>query len=643
MLKPVRMQKIRIISLKSILEKLIEKLHTIGILEIRLVEHAGLEIGRPLEYFNDISEQLVKIRAIKNILGNFESDIPVPPDTVATNKSIDLPNPLQEAKKIVLDRELKNLTEEQNSIENELIKLAEQNKVMKKLNEFSDIDFSKLETKTVTYRIGAITGGNEKIKALKEKLDKTLNAYSLSYANLGNEIIAIIIYQRSYENIENSLSDFGFSTLSLPQFVSTPSKTANEITSAISAKHKKLESIRNEIAELSKNNYPHINAIERALSIEADRAEIASRFNFTGKTAIIEGWVKAEDFDGLQHELDGLMEKVMLEKADATHDEDPPVLLSNPSVASPLQFITQNYSLPNYYEIDPTIIYLFTIPLIYGMIVGDVIYGIISIFIAKFFMKKFSSSYIMSNVSRIWYYSAFPSMLFGLMFDEWAGLSHYHILEILEKWGVIDLASFGITGPFYQGISRVTQLPLVIGISAIVGLIHLGLGFILGAINEWHHNKKHAAAKIAWLGVEIGGALAVSALLLNLLPASVGNMSLGLLAVSVIALALTEGVMGILELPGLAGNVLSYARIAAIGVVGVILAEIINEFLIPLPQQGIFALIMFPLFVIMHAVNAFIAMFESLIQGGRLNIIEFKLKFLKGGGKPFEPFAVHIR
>jgi V/A-type H+-transporting ATPase subunit I len=98
--------------------------------------------------------------------------------------------------------------------------------------------------------------------------------------------------------------------------------------------------------------------------------------------------------------------------------------------------------------------------------------------------------------------------------------------------------------------------------------------------------------------------------------------------------------VGVLEIPGLSGNVLSYMRIAVVGVVGTILAELINEMLMPLPQQGIMALVFFPLFIILHMVNTFIAMFEAMIQGGRLNILEFKSKFVKGGGKIFEPFAL---
>jgi vacuolar-type H+-ATPase subunit I/STV1 len=33
-------------------------------------------------------------------------------------------------------------------------------------------------------------------------------------------------------------------------------------------------------------------------------------------------------------------------------------------------------------------------------------------------------------------------------------------------------------------------------------------------------------------------------------------------------------------------------------------------------------------------------MFESLVQGGRLNIVEFRSKFLHGGGEAFTPFAL---
>jgi len=630
MLKPVKMQKVRIVALKSVLEELIKNLHEFGLMEIRIAHYEGLESGRPLDYFNTVSEQLVRIRAIKNSL------------SAQKEENLTIENPVEEAKKIKLDEELKALGEDQVKTESDLNRLREEQKLIQRFVGFSDIDFSRLETNTITFTLGTIAGGSEKVNSVKERLDKTLKIYNFRSLVVGSDIVILIIHQKS-DIVDDILSELGFNRILVPSYVSVPSKSLAIVSNEIHTKENRLERIKHELNSLSKKHYSKIAAIEHALSIESDRAEIASRFNFTAAAAIIEGWVKSDDYQKLEHELAKFDNKAIVEKAHATHDESHPVLLSNPKTASPIQFITEDFSLPGYSEIDPTMIYLFTIPLLYGMIVGDVLYGILSIFIAKFMMKKFASSYILSNVSKIWFYSAFPSILFGIVFDEWAGFSHFHLLEKLEKWGVIDLASFGINAPFYDfHLSRAHNLPTIIGLTVVVGLLHLAFGFILGAINEWHHSKKHALAKIAWLGVELGGVLTVTAYLFNMFDPTIGLAGVIILVVSVIVLGLTEGIVGILELPGFAGNVLSYSRIAAIGVVGVILAEIINEFLLPLPEHGILAFILFPLFIIMHAVNAFIAMFESLIQGGRLNIIEFQSKFLKGGGKPFEPFAVHV-
>jgi V/A-type H+-transporting ATPase subunit I len=326
----------------------------------------------------------------------------------------------------------------------------------------------------------------------------------------------------------------------------------------------------------------------------------------------------------------------MLVDVPFSHHEMPPTVLDNPTPSRPFEFLTSSYSLPNYYEFDPTIIYMITVPLLLGMIVGDTIYGMMMIPTSLWLMKIFKKSYIMSNVSKLWYYSGFTTIIFGLIFDEWFGFHHLQLFQLLGKWGLIMPAS-----PVYAGLNRIHDLSLLIGITVLVGLVHLGIGFILGAMNEWAHSKKHAAAKIAWLGVEIGGTFAVASLILHIpgVPEGLGMAGGILLALSAVVLVLTEGFIGLLEIPGLMGNALSYARIAAIGVVGVVLAEIINEYFAPKPEAGLFLIIIIPLFLVLHFVNMFVAMFEALIQGGRLNLIEFRSKFLKGGGSVFAPFS----
>jgi V/A-type H+-transporting ATPase subunit I len=248
------------------------------------------------------------------------------------------------------------------------------------------------------------------------------------------------------------------------------------------------------------------------------------------------------------------------------------------------------------------------------------------------------------GVASIWRFSAAAGIIFGLIFDEWLGMSSYQLLQLLGEWGILNLAAMGITGPLYAGFSRSHNVSLLLGFSILLGLVHLAFGFFLGALNEWNHNRKHAIGKLAWIFIEIGGAIAVASLMLSMLPAEIGLMGVGLLVLATAVMALTEGPVGLIELPGLIGNVLSYARIAAVGLVGVLLAELINSIFMPSPGEGLlYAVLMVPLLLLFHVLNIGLAMVECLVQGGRLNLVEFYSKFFHGGGREFTPFMMGVK
>jgi V/A-type H+-transporting ATPase subunit I len=119
--------------------------------------------------------------------------------------------------------------------------------------------------------------------------------------------------------------------------------------------------------------------------------------------------------------------------------------------------------------------------------------------------------------------------------------------------------------------------------------------------------------------------------------------SVAVLVLSIVGLMLTEGVIAAVEIPGLLGNVMSYLRIAAVGVGGVIIAEAINELLMPhfelTPGGIVMFIIITALYLAMHLASCMLAMFESLVHGARLNVVEFFGKFYKGGGTMFVPFS----
>jgi V/A-type H+-transporting ATPase subunit I len=289
--------------------------------------------------------------------------------------------------------------------------------------------------------------------------------------------------------------------------------------------------------------------------------------------------------------------------------------------------------MPQYSEIDPSIMLAIIIPIMYALIMGDAGYALVSFALAMWLVKKAEKGSLLHQVALIWAISAIPAFIFGIFFDEYFGFTHSHLGSLF------GFAEFKL----YEGFHRLTAINTLMLISILVGMAHLSLGFILGAANEWHHNKKHAAAKLCWLGILLSGFMAIASGMYGIMP-FLAIPSAAVLGLSIVGLIMTEGIMGAIEIPGLLGNVMSYLRIAAVGVGGVIIAEAINELLMPKldfsPVGFVLFIITAALYIMMHFAACLLAMFEALVHGARLNVVEFFGKFYRGGGTGFAPFSV---
>ncbi|MFA5412560.1 MAG: V-type ATPase 116kDa subunit family protein [Candidatus Micrarchaeia archaeon] len=621
MLRPLKMQKIRVAAVKSITNQLLSDLHNLGMVEVRKVPAGPFAQGRTAPIYDHISSQWVRMRTIKSMLGL----------RGGTYKEMDVERALADAEKIQIAEPLKKGHDRLSALNAELSALELKLRGAKKLLYFGNVDFSAAKSNYICLYAGTVP--SVKIASLR----KSIPASCEVSARVGKTESVLLALCKNEEGVTSAvdlvLSRHGFSPINVSDFT-TPAATVKKIEGEISSKRAEIEAVQKDISAYSSKYGAQVTTLERTLAVWAERALATKDFGFGEDAFILEGWVKDKEYAGLESHLKAKFgNKLYVERIGG---EGSPTVLDNPSSTKQFQFLVELFSLPQPDEIDPSLILLVTVPIMYGLMLGDVVYGLISFLLASWMISKVKKGGLGYEVARIWKFSAIAGIIFGIIFDEWMGLSSFQWIQFLQGWGLLA----GITAPIYYGFSRIHNMGLLLGFSIIMGMLHLALGFLIGAMNEWHHNRKHAYGKLAWIGLEIGGFFLVTIFVLAVFPAGWAAPAAAVFFVSLAVILWAEGMMGAVELPAILGNSLSYARIAAVGIAGVALAEVINESFLPGPEQGLMLLIVLPVFLVLHVLNAGLAMVESIVQGGRLNLVEFYGKFFHGGGKAFAPFSV---
>jgi V/A-type H+-transporting ATPase subunit I len=167
-----------------------------------------------------------------------------------------------------------------------------------------------------------------------------------------------------------------------------------------------------------------------------------------------------------------------------------------------------------------------------------------------------------------------------------------------------------------------------------LGAVHILLGLGLGVASLVRRHPRQA------LGRGLSGVMIILVILallaaVKVLPGGFFTPAVIGLLVAFPLLILLEGVVAPIELLSTVGNILSYARIMALGVASVMLAVVANRMAGAIGSVAVGVLFA----LLFHLVNFAIALFSPTVHALRLHYVEFFGKFYSPGGVRYQPFG----
>jgi V/A-type H+-transporting ATPase subunit I len=152
------------------------------------------------------------------------------------------------------------------------------------------------------------------------------------------------------------------------------------------------------------------------------RLRVAGNFAQSEMIAVIQGWTPSDEYDALKSVIDAeFADKVDVNKIDAgdTHHNAIPTLLQNHKLIKPFEVCMSIFRPPSYGTIDPTAMVAVAFILFYGLILGDVVYGIAVIGLAKFLGRKLGHIPAVRDVEKIGTYMGISGAIFGVIYGEY--------------------------------------------------------------------------------------------------------------------------------------------------------------------------------------------------------------------------------
>jgi len=500
-------------------------------------------------------------------------------------------------------------------------------------------------SKHVKYFTGMIASSDvEKL----ESIDATAEYQLFNEGLLRTCVVACPLEEA--KSVANFLKSLDWTDYVFPKMPGTPTEAMEELSEKNRTLNAKKNELETALCDSATGQDTLVEGAYDAAVIERDRAFAAAELIRSSATFQLEGWFPADKEAAVTKAVNSVTDAYYLDVRDPEEGEIPPSFVENNAFVSPFEQVTNLYSRPDPNGIDATPYMTPFYVLLFGLMLSDTGYGIVLAILTAIFIKVKKPTGMSGGFARVLF---------------WGGISTI-------VWGVLVGTIFGMDFDALFGTNNIFPLfvdPMSNPIGMLIlcfglGVLHILFGVVLKMKLSFSRGDWQSAIfdSLSWILIILGLIVFAVPSAVQGIPAVVGTVGLGMAGLGALMILLFKGranknpvmrtLSGLGELyqvTGYLSDILSYARLFALGIATGVIASVFNELCMMLMGSPILVLrilgiiVASALLVALHGFNIAINTLGAFVHCARLQYVEFYGKFYEPGGRAFRPLSYQTR
>jgi len=618
MLRPTRMKKLQIVALEGFRDGIVKGLQALG--TVHLTDYSEAindphlkDLLQPHPFSPNIRRIAAQNIAVNRLLDLFERHdpepregfikavfAPMPPKKLET-KELFGPKLLDVVDQIIakVDSEVAQPAKDLESIEEQI---AEREKIkgLLELVAALDIDLGDVGDSGFTSVLLGVAP-KQGLDNLRERLEEiTNNAFYLGARETSEDSIVTVVacLKEHVAAVLANLRRLDWERVEIQGLQGTPRKAIDSIDKRVEDLQQEKREKERMVVDIARRRKDELRTHQELLMVERQREENHTKFARMEHVVVIEGWVPGESVAQAVQEIRSITSGAcVVDLTEPEANDDVPVQLKN----------------PKFFFLAPGFLLFFSIML------TDAVYGLIALVLGMLLIRGGGKYNEMIKDGGIILSSAgVATIIIGALSGGWFG-------------------GFGLKLPLLaslQVFDPMVQVTAFLLIALIIGLAHVNVGVVINVAHKLKAGQKWKAIteNLWFLFIQPG--------LIFLL---LGHKSLGLLFIVIALMLLFAGhkAMSMFQITGFMGDVLSYARLMALGLCTTGIAMTVNVLASMLYMVGWLGIVLAVIiFLFGHLFNFVINAMGSFVHGLRLHYVEFFTKFYQSGGTEFAPLEM---